>query len=99
MIKKLPQEIATWYIIPTIRSEFVREMIRHGLSQKQSADRLGLTQAAVSNYMSDRRASAIKLNNSILELVKLSVVNILSKQGDVFTELYNVVKECEKDLT
>ena len=99
MIKKLPQEIATWYIIPTIRREFVREMIRQGLSQKQSADKLGLTQAAVSNYMSDRRASAIKLNNQILGLVKLSVVNILSKQGDVFTELYNLVKECEKDLT
>lgn len=99
MIHKLPQEISTWYIIPTIRREFVKELIRQGLSQKQAAQKLGLTEAAVSNYMKDKRASEIKLNKEILQTIKGSVVNILSKQSDVFTELYNVVKECEKDLT
>lgn len=99
MIHKLPQEIATWYIIPAIRREFVKEMISQGLSQRQAAAKLGLTEAAVSNYMKDKRASEIRLNQHILELIKGSVVNILSKQSDVFTELYNVVKECEKDLT
>ena len=99
MIHKLPQEISTWYIIPAIRREFVKEMIRQGLSQKQSADKLGLTQAAVSNYMKDKRASGIRLNENIREMIKGSVVNILSKQGDVFTEIYKIVKECEKDLT
>ena len=99
MIHKLPQEISTWYIIPAIRREFVKEMISQGLSQKKAADKLGLTEAAVSNYMKDKRASQIKLNDHIKELIKGSVVNILSKQGDVFTEIYNVVKECEKDLT
>ena len=99
MIHKLPQEISTWYIIPAIRREFVKELISQGLSQKKAADKLGLTEAAVSNYMKDKRASAIKLNDHIKELIKGSVVNILSRQSDVFTELYNVVKECEKDLT
>ncbi len=99
MIHKLPQEISTWYIIPAIRREFVKEMIAQGLSQRQAAAKLGLTEAAVSNYMKDKRASEIKLNQHIVELIKGSVVNILSKQSDVFTELYNVVKECEKDLT
>ncbi|HLD42165.1 MAG TPA: helix-turn-helix domain-containing protein [archaeon] len=99
MIHKLPQEISTWYIIPAIRREFVKEMINQGLSQKKAADRLGLTEAAVSNYMKDKRASQVKLNDHIKEMIKGSVVNILSKQSDVFTEVYNVVKECEKDLT
>ena len=99
MIHKLPQEISTWYIIPAIRREFVKEMINQGLSQKKAADRLGLTEAAVSNYMKDKRASQVKLNDHIKEMIKGSVVNILSKQSDVFTEVYNVVKECEKDFT
>jgi len=99
MIHKLPQEIATWYIIPTVRREFVKELIRQGLSQKKAAQKLGLTEAAVSNYMKDKRATEIKLNQHILDLIKGSVVNILSKQSDVFTEVYNVVKECEKDVT
>ena len=99
MIHKLPQEISTWYIIPAIRREFVKEMINQGLTQRKAAEKLGLTEAAVSNYMKDKRASEVKLNDHIKELIKGSVVNILSKQSDVFTELYNVVKECEKDLT
>lgn len=99
MIHKLPQEIATWYIIPAIRREFVKELIVQGLSQRQAAAKLGLTEAAVSNYMKDKRASEVKLNEHIKELIRGSVVNILSKQSDVFTELYNIVKECEKDLT
>src|SRR3989338_10124381 len=99
MIHKLPQEISTWYIITAIRREFVKEMISQGLSQKKAADKLGLTEAAVSNYMNDKRASQVKLNEHIKEMIKGSVVNILSKQSDVFTEVYNVVKECEKDLT
>ena len=99
MIHKLPQEISTWYIIPAIRREFVKEMISQGLSQKKAADKLGLTEAAVSNYMNDKRASQVKLNEHIKEMIKGSVVNILSKQSDVFTEVYSVVKECEKDFT
>ena len=75
MIHKMPQEIATWYIIPAIRREFVKEMISQGLSQRQAADRLGLTEAAVSNYMKDKRASEIKLNGHIVEMIKGSVVN------------------------
>lgn len=99
MLKKLPQEIATWYIIPTIRREFVKELIAKGLSQKKAADKLGLTEAAVSNYMKDRRAAEIKLNDNIKSLIKKSVENILSKNSDVFTEIYKIVSECEKDLT
>lgn len=99
MIKKLPQEIATWYVIPSVRREFVKEMIRQGLNQREAADKLGLTQAAVSNYMKDKRASVIQLNQKIQDLIKSSVVNILSKQSDVFQELYTVVAACEKDLT
>ncbi len=99
MIHKLPQEISTWYIIPAIRREFVKEMISQGLSQKKAADKLGLTEAAVSNYMKDKRASQVKLNDHIKEMIKGSVINILSKQSDVFTEVYSVVKESEKDFT
>ncbi len=99
MIHRLPQEISTWYIIPTVRREFVKEMIRQGLSQKKAADKLGLTEAAISNYMKDKRATEIKFDQNILDLIKGSVVNILSKQSDVFTEIYNIVKECEKDVT
>ena len=99
MLKKLPQEIATWYIIPTIRREFVKELIKKGMSQRQAAAKLGLTEAAVSNYMKDRRASEIKLNDNIKSLIKESVENILNKNSDVFTEIYKIVSECEKDLT
>lgn len=96
MIKKLPQEIATWYVIPAVKREFVKEMIKRGLSQRKAAEKLGLTEAAVSQYVKGKRAAEIELDSKIVNIIKESVTNILEKGSDVFTEVYNIVKECEK---
>ncbi len=98
-MKKLPQEIATFYVIPAVRREFVKELILRGLSQRQAAQKLGLTDAAVSQYIADKRASEVKLSIQILGKIKLSVTNVLEKNSDVFAEVYKIVSECEKDLT
>jgi len=96
MIKKLPQEIATWYVIPAIKKQFVKEMIAKGLSQRKAAERLGLTEAAVSQYIKQKRAADVKLNTEIVKMIKESVSNILDKNSDVFSEIYKIVLECEK---
>ena len=100
MQETMPQEIEVRYILPAIRRELARIFIQdHKLSQKDAAKTLGLTEAAVSNYMKDRRAAEVQLNDHIKSLIKESVENILGKNSDVFTEIYKIVSECEKDLT
>ena len=54
---ELPQEIELWYVIPAIRKALVTELKKHGLKQKDIAPLLGITDAAVSQYMHDKRAS------------------------------------------
>jgi predicted transcriptional regulator len=55
---ELPQEVELWYVVPSIRKALVTELKKHDLKQKDIAPLLGITEAAVSQYMRDKRASA-----------------------------------------
>jgi len=52
-----------WYVLPQIRAELARELVKKGLSQKEVAEKLGLTPAAVSQYLHKKRGE----KSSILE--------------------------------
>ena len=61
MSKVMPQEIEVWYLIPALRREFTRIFIKdYGLTQKQTADILGITEAAISQYLRLKIANQIK---------------------------------------
>ena len=57
---KLPCEEALWYVLPQIRSDLAKELIKNGLSQKEVAELLGLTPSAVSQYAHKKRAGKFK---------------------------------------
>ena len=46
---KPPCESIVWNVIPTIRAELAKELIKLGLSHKEVSERLGMTQSAVHN--------------------------------------------------
>ena len=54
---KIPCEIMTKNVLPYVRSQIARELVGvHNLSQIETARRMGITQAAVSWYISNKRA-------------------------------------------
>ncbi len=59
---KVPCEIAVWYALPAIRSELAKELAKV-MSQKEISEILGITQAAVSQYVSNKRGSKIELQD------------------------------------
>lgn len=67
---KPPCELIVWYVIPTIRAELAKEMIRLGLSQKDVSERLGITQSAVSQYVKDKRGRGIPVNRQVRKAIK-----------------------------
>ncbi len=57
-----PQEIEVRYVLPVLRRELAKQMIKLGLSQKEAAKKLGITEAAVSQYFKKKRGTGgIKL--------------------------------------
>jgi uncharacterized protein len=68
---KPPCELIVWYVIPTIRAELAKELIKLGLSQKEVSERLGITQSAVSQYVKEKRGKGIPVNKKVRKSIKL----------------------------
>ena len=63
-----------WNGLPVIRKEIAESMINDfGLSQKETAEKLGITPAAVCQYLSKKRGRIDISDKMILEEVKLVV--------------------------
>jgi uncharacterized protein len=67
---KPPCEVIVWYVIPTIRAELAKELVRLGMSQKDISARLGITQSAVSQYIKDKRGKGIPINKEVRKGIK-----------------------------
>jgi predicted transcriptional regulator len=48
---KVPCEIVVWYVLPVVRREIAKSLVSDfGLNQRTAAGKLGITEAAVSQY-------------------------------------------------
>lgn len=75
-------ELAVKYILPAFRSLIARNLIyKYNLSQVEAAKLLGITQAAVSYYLSEKRGKKIKYFENLREMKELtsSVADRLEK--------------------
>jgi len=72
-MEKSPCERIIWDILPSIRKEFARSLIRnHNLNQKRVAEILKLTPPAVSQYLSNKRGGIEITDNDILSEIDKS---------------------------
>jgi predicted transcriptional regulator len=85
----VPQKVELYYVIPAIRKEFAKIMISKGLSQKQVAGKLNITEAAVSQYMKSKRATEKVDFSSIEKEMEKSVDRILGG-GSVIGETQRI---------
>ena len=67
---KLPCELVVWYVLPSIRSELTKELVKLGLSQKEVSERLGITQAAISQYVKEKRGKTMKFKVDVKEAIR-----------------------------
>ncbi len=88
---KSPCEIVIWYVLPSVRSELAKELIKLGLSQKEAANRLGISEAAISHYIKGKRGKKIDLDKETRNDVKKLAGEIASSGEDSTL----VLKTCE----
>ena len=84
---KTPCEIIVWNVVPFIRKEFAKSLIEnHDLTQRAVADKLGITEAAVSRYISGKRGALEITDDGILEEIKESAKRIVKENGTTVIE-------------
>ncbi len=87
----MPQEIEVWYLIPALRKELAKIFIgEYGLKQKKAAECLGITEAAISQYLKSKRGNEIKFSEKTLKEIKKSAKDIIENREDVMKKLYEL---------
>ncbi len=86
-------ENIVWNILPTIRREFAKNLIKnHKLAQRKVADILGLTEAAVSRYVSGKRGLLEISDKNFLKEISKSTNRIV--KGEKKTMLIEICRIC-----
>jgi len=89
----LPQEIEVWYIIPAVRKELAMLLIsEYRLSYEKTGDTLGVSKAAVSQYVSNKRANKIKLSDEVKKEIKKSSKVIYENPRMAVLEIQRILK-------
>lgn len=84
---KTPCEIIVWRVLPVLRKEFAKNLIEnHNLSQREAAGKLGVTEAAISRYVSGKRGTSDILDGKILKEVTKSVNRMVEGNGTTVIE-------------
>jgi quinolinate synthase len=69
--QRFPCEIAVWHILPAIRSEIAKKLASLGLPQMVISKRLGITQPAVSQYVTKKRGTTFAVGEEAQTLIQL----------------------------
>ena len=89
----LPQEIEVWYIIPAVRKEFAKLLTgTHGFSYEKAGGALGISKAAVSQYLSNKRANKVCLDAKTKREVKKSAGKIVEDVKVAMIEVQRILK-------
>jgi predicted transcriptional regulator len=86
--KMTPEELAAKYLIPALRARIAESLIEnHKLSQKEAARRLGVTQAAISQYLRGRRAlwKNLLVDDTVLSAADALAAEISAGNLDQYT--------------
>ncbi|MEM0117691.1 MAG: helix-turn-helix domain-containing protein [Conexivisphaerales archaeon] len=76
-------EYSIRYLLPAFRSTVAKKLVfEYGMTQQEVAALLGTTQAAVSHYLSSRRAKLVKVceNSSIVKRYAMQVASKLASK-------------------
>lgn len=100
----LPQEIDVWYTIPAIRKEIAEILVKkYELTMEKAAEILGVSKAAVSQYLSRKRADKAKFPKKIKKEIEKSA-DLLVKDKKIAVKeilrLLNIIKrsKCSCDI-
>jgi len=88
----LPQEIEVWYIIPAIRKELSKILTKkYGMTFEKAGHCLGISKAAISQYLKNKRANSVKLNSEIKKEIEKSAKIISKNENKAVGEIMKIL--------
>lgn len=99
-----PCELIIWYALPDVRSEIAKYLINnYQLKQKEVSEILGITPAAVNQYLTSKRGGELltliknkKMKKEFLADLQEAAVRIYEEKSPVFLEICricNIIKD------
>ena len=83
-MKHTPCENILWNGLPVIRKEIAERMINiYGLSQNETAEKLCVTPAAVSQYLSGKRGNVNIIDEEVSKEINKSAERIIKQGGKI----------------
>ncbi len=76
---KQPCEIIVNYILPSVRAQLSKELVRSGMSQRKVSNVLQVTPAAVSQYISGKRGYALEFEGEALDMIREMAERIIEE--------------------
>lgn len=72
-------------LLPPMRAEMVSRLVqKQGLSQSDTAKRLGVTRAAISQYMSKKRGvSEVQISNELDSMIDRWALAVVTGESDI----------------
>ncbi|HIH29298.1 MAG TPA: transcriptional regulator [Thermoplasmata archaeon] len=100
-MQRAPCEYMIWNGIPSIRKELAEALIKEfGLSQRDAAEKLGLTPSAVCQYLSKKRGKTDLFDETIIQEISISAHRIMKNDGtDVIIETCRICRLVQKKQT
>jgi len=93
----LPQEIQVWYIIPAIRKELAKVLTKkHKLTYEKAGALLGVSKAAVSQYLKSKRGTAITLPPEVKREIEKSAEVIIKDEKKAVKEIMRLLEFVKK---
>jgi uncharacterized protein len=93
----LPQEIEAAYIIPALRKEISKRLIeKESFSYEKVGKLLGISKAAVSQYINGKRAAKIKLPKELNKQLEISSKKIALGKACAIEEISSILEYIRK---
>ncbi len=89
----LPQEIEVWYVLPALRCQMAKSFLEQGFSQKQTAKTLGVTEAAVSQYVHAKRAQNVEFGDGFKAKIKAACLGVSGGKQTAYEAVQYLVRD------
>jgi len=77
---KVPCETIVWNLLQALRAEIAKSLLNENLSQSDAAERLGLSRAAVCQYLKNKRGNEINLDSGSKKEIELFAKRIAREE-------------------